>query len=1112
VKREQHLVVFNKVNSRAAEHLLAEDEVAIATNVDFAMGAGGARVRRGSWKRYTAGTISGKDLYQGYTGTFSLVQSGGLNDANGITSYGNRVYVSLTPGGSSVAVDTDGSAVPWPPGAPSGAPTIGSSTLTPLTVVSTMTVEEGTDGEATSGTSTGTTDATTLRLEFRHVPGTSDLSVNGTHTIGDYGIHGVSLKISDPAKVVKVSQDYSIGDATFTNFWHTEMDVLLEYKSLADPETLVDSLLQSDTGTAVNADQREAMVSIARDAVRVPVSHVAAAKDSWTVWKTMRPDFKLIGEGGSWSNIGAVRVVIEARDLVTVELTDFNISGAEDYPLNDANVGYAYWETWVEKDSDGNIVSESAPSPVSGRVKMQYAQATATFTDTAPATPYTHRILYAQGGYMQQPYAVATVTGTATTAVHNITDVTAISRGRPLDTGVLSALYNNITVASKPFLNRIFLGHINELMWTVPGKPNTILTGNSATVSHKGDPIRAIIPWASTLVIVNRDTIYEMHGNVFEGRGQDWVLHKTAARRGSLAFNSAIETPYGIPLVGYDGLYFYVPGQGIEQSIGWITEALKDAWEGTETTDPGTLKGGRIPVVNKSYIFNAVAAFGDERLYLAVPTGTDQYPKTLFVIDFKSQRVWWYTYPFSIYSLFWDAIESEVIAGSSSGAILKLEGASQDTTPDGTVTPISWLVKTKKWTTPSDLVLENVQVEYEGTGVAVHAYIDGTTTMTLGTLTSAERTWDTLPFHGTVGNSLQFKFSGSRNFDGDCCVYGVSWEALVEPPRVKYYKTDYFNNGNDGEKRWIADLTKIEIPGTSTVTKVSYVDGVAKMTSTFTGPTSGQHVFVNNFPNETYGNVAYGTLTGNGEFKVWDTQMAAENEPLPVTSWKTDVTSLEENIVDAFDCDINPGGGTVYGTCFVDNVAVSTGTFTGTKRQSYTWKLPVETYGRTVYVLYSVASGSTFKHYNTWFHLRPQPDRWTNYVTDKISGNEQRFERHECILDPLGNTVYGTAYVDGTAVSTFTYTGTGQTSFVNAFPADTYGRTSYTIYNVASGRFKHYKTWVEGQPEPDRVDKHTEIITLPTKSNLKTWLAELNRNSLPGWHSHKHSNVWQRGS
>ena len=1116
MEREQHVTVFNRVNSRVPEHLLQEDEVAMATNVDFASGAGGARVRRGSWKRYTAGTgtvtelyrhygrslgadsrvfaISSKDLYQGYTGTFALVRSGATNDVAGITSYGERVYIGLTPAGSAVAVDTDGNAIAWPPGAPSTAPVVSSSTLPPLTVISTMSVAEGTLGTATVGTdtTTGVADTDTLRLEFRGVPTNTDLSTNAGHTIGDYGIHGVSLKISDPARVVRVSQDYSIGDDTFTNFWHTEMDVLLEYKSLASPEKLVDALLQSSEGTAVSADEREAMISIARGARRVPVSHVAAAKDSWTVWKTMRPDFKLIGQGGSWSNIGAVRLVVEARDTVTVEVANWNIAGAEDFPLNDAAVGYAYWETWAQVDDNGNITDESAPSPVSGRVQMQYAQATATFNE-AIVTPYNRRILYAQGGYMQQPYAVATITDTGlvppVTATHNITDVTAISRGRTLNSGVMPSLYNSVSVASKPFLDRIFIGHENELSWTFPGRPNTIPYESNVTVSHKGDPIRAIIPWASTLVIVNRDTIYEMHGSVFEGRNQDWVLQKTAARRGSLAFNSAIETPYGIPLVGYDGIYFYVPGQGIEQSIGWVTEALKDAWEGSDTVDPGALKGGRIPVVYKPYIFNAVATFGDERLYVAVPTGTDQYPKTVFVLDFKTQRVWWYTYPFSIYSMFWDAINAEVIVGSDNGCIFKLNGSFQDEDAAGTINPVGWLVKTRKWTTPSDLVLENVQVEYEGTGIIAKGIVDGTSTTTLGTLTSSERTWETLPFHGTVGNSLEFELSGSRNFAGDCCVYGVSWDALVEPARVKYYKTDYDNNGYDGEKRWVVDLSKLEIFGTTTVTKVTFVDGTAVMTNTLVGPSNGQRVYANSFPAEQYGDIAYSTYTSPTPFKVWNTHFVAENEPVPVNAWKSKVQSLEENIVDAFDCDINPNG-TTLGTCYVDNTAISTGTFTGSQRQSYTHKLPVETYGRTVYVQYS---GSGFKHYNTWFHLRPQPDRWTNYVSDKQSGNEQRFETHECILDPLGNIVYGTVFVDSTAVGTYTYGGSGQTSFVNALPHETYGRTTYTIYNVSpGGYFKHYKTWVEGQPEPDRVLKHQEIITFPTRSNLKTWLAELN--------------------
>ena len=64
------------------------------------------------------------------------------------------------------------------------------------------------------------------------------------------------------------------------------------------------------------------------------------------------------------------------------------------------------------------------------------------------------------------------------------------------------------------------------------------------------------------------------------------MLQRTGARHGSKAVNVPIKTPYGIPLLDYDGLYMYQPGQGVDQSIEWAQEILSDAFMGAGGEDP----------------------------------------------------------------------------------------------------------------------------------------------------------------------------------------------------------------------------------------------------------------------------------------------------------------------------------------------------------------------------------------------------------------------------------------------------------------------------------------------------------------------------------------------
>lgn len=169
------------------------------------------------------------------------------------------------------------------------------------------------------------------------------------------------------------------------------------------------------------------------------------------------------------------------------------------------------------------------------------------------------------------------------------------------------------------------------------------------------------------------------------------------------------------------------------------------------------------------------------------------------------------------------------------------------------------------------------------------------------------------------------------------------------------------------------------------------------------------------FPEETYGDVAYTTYTATDNlFKHWNTKFDARNEPPRVNGWTSDRVSLEENICDALDADLNPNG-TVTSIVYVDNAAIGTYSSTGTKRQSYTHALPNEVYGRTIYTRHT---GSAFKHYNTWYHLRKEPDRWTNFVTTKQAQGETYWKNFNCTIDCLGGTVTATVMADGAAVGT----------------------------------------------------------------------------------------------
>lgn len=1146
----QQLIFGGGVNAVAPAHAIGESEVQSAVNVDFGLERGAAMVRRGysifgpatphlqpvikMYRHYTTDIGSSKLFFiqsgtiashlcmgtatGGTMGLSVLETASGTGDKGAFGSFKNRILMGFSAGDKNRMHDGTNT-TEWFKQSPATALTISVNTLTPLAVSTTYSCPEGTS-TTTTGTGVFAVDASTLRCQINGTMLTTNLNINPivsgttttTYTIGDYGISNLKIAFSDPKKVQRVSLDYAIGTTDFSTYWHTEMTQEDTYSSIPDYLMLLGNL-RTAIGTSSTAytpgDPLKKALNPIQQAQAGAVSNLTAAINSLSPWRVPKTSFEFVGQGSNptgWTNIQAARVVVEASAQINVLVADWQITGAEEYSLTDPDQGYVWWETWGKLDSAGAIVSESAPGPISDNVKVQGVNVTLTATGspTGASTLHdlTHRFFYRQGGYLNTAYLVgsSTLTSTSATFVDKLTDISVLAGGVTLEKNIYSksTAPGNIIAISEPYMGRTFIAFENKLLWSAPNRPDVFPLDNYTYVSHSGDEVSALIVTPPGLIIVNRDSVYELTGSVFDGLEQDWVLTRTGSKCGAKSREACVNTPYGITLLDYDGLSMYVPGQGVSVPITWAMEKMADVFAGTGTTDPASLKGDRIPAFNKPYILNCSIAYANNRLYFACPTGSATLANTVFVLDFISKNIWWYNTNLGdtvgIHSLYWDMEDNRLLAGDSVGRILRIESGMQDN--PASVRGIVWNVKSRAWTTPSDTVLENIQVEYVGEAGTLAAYFDGGTKTVLTTMTSTVKDYFTSPINGTIANNVVFEISGTSTGTKPTAVYGITFDAIVEPPRIKYWKTEDDIHEYDGEKYWDVQYCDIETWGTGTVTCVSFIDGAAVMTNTIVSAATGiksRDIYPFAYPAETYGEIAHATYTTtatNQFFKHWKTRNEARNEPPRITSWKTDITSLDENICDAADVDINPLG-TVTSIVYVDNVAVGTYSNTGVKRQSFTNALPNETYGRTIYATYS---GAAFKHYNTWFHLRKEPDRWTNFVSDKQSGDEQYWKIFNCTVNCLSGTLTATVFLDGAALSTHTFTGSTNQSYAEALPVDSYGRTIWASY-TSSNKFKHYNTWFDGEKEPPRVDTHQAgPFIYSSEQYLKTWVAVLNCN------------------
>jgi hypothetical protein len=1140
----KHLQAFAGVDAQTAPHLIAEDHVQTATNVDFSFEEGAAVVRKGSalhqslagsspltyiYRHYNnANSIDASpyyyaaqngDMYRTVSGTPTLIATGTASGIAAASSYKNHTYISADAGATQIK-DDGTTTTDWIKQKPNAAPNVTLNTLSPLTVCNTWTVSEGSLTSGGTSTATATTTSTDYRITFEGTPPSTNLSTNGGE-IGDYGVDFLDILLSNPSLVTRVSRDYSIGGTDFTNYYHTEMDIQFNdvEEVMPDPATLIEAE-QNDGNTAeqLTNETRDGVSDVVRQAIRAPLTRVSAAANTFNAWGVSRPNFEFVGKytstsgASGWADIQKVRVVIEAQGPVSAQIRDWQVRGNRSYPLNDPNVGYRWWHTFATYDSDGFLIGESAPSDPSSLAKCQFSQAVIVSTATATGNHgLTHSLWYRQGGYMRDAYCIGTssvANGTSgaiatTTFTDTLNDIQALANNKRLVTNVYAYTdFPHVTRAiSDPHFSRLFTIDANRLRWSLPGQPDTFPKTSVLQVSHEGDVGQGLFSWNNSLVIVNRDSVYELTGNQFEGRDINYQLMRSGSRHGTKAPRTLIKTPYGIPLLDYDGIYLYQPGQGIDIPIDWAMKQIGDAFKGVTDADQAPYKGDRLPPINRSLLQDSVACFANNRLYLAVCTDANTYPTYVFVLDFATQRCWWYTYAFYITSMYWDAVVNRVLAGTSDGQVMELEKGTTDANSGGTSQSIYWRVRTRDWTTPSDVVMENVWLSGKlGTSnptVLSVQYDNSGTDTALSTNTANTQTWIIPPLNGTFAHNLNFMLQGTHTSTTRQALYELGWEGLQHPKRVRFYRTPHTTTDHPGEKMWDLSIHDLEVinagtSGTATILATNFVDEVAVSTATFTHTaSSGRQIYMVPFPLQTYGDVAYTRYTAAGTnidhvFKLWNSAFKARPEPPRISTLRTDVDSGEERIIDALDIDVNPLG-TMTSTVFVDNVAISTFTTTGTNQQSYTYALPNETYGRT---LYAIHNGASFKHYNTWFHTRNEPDRWTNYVTPRQSQDEGIWNAVNCDLDILSSTstVLATAFIDNIALTTATLTGTKRQSFVFALPNETYGRTAYVIYNVTGGRCKHYNTWFDARPEPDRLANFTS----PRQSGGEQWLNSLN--------------------
>jgi len=302
--------------------------------------------------------------------------------------------------------------------------------------------------------------------------------------------------------------------------------------------------------------------------------------------------------------------------------------------------------------------------------------------------------------------------------------------------------------------------------------------------------------------------------------------------------------------------------------------------------------------------------------------------------------------------------------------------------------------------------------------------------------------------------------------------YNTTFATQPEPPRVTYWRTEYFNY--EGEQEWLALANQLDCLGGSVVANV-YVDSVLTYTGTFTG--SGPQGYVRALPqtpilgalNHPYGRSAYVIYTSITPFKHYNSWFEHRPEPSRVTHYRVPTKIFdEEQEIRNCKWELNCLGGSVAGTLCIDGLPVNTFTATGSGYVGGVVAMPSTMYGRSVYVIYN--SASVFKHYSTEYDTTPEPPRVTRYrVPTKSYPTEQIAKTWVAVLNPLG-TCTGTLFTKSGTVE-FVFIGTQRETFnvgldvyPSLLPIEPDGSIDVTYTSTST--FKHYDTDYIVQPTP----------------------------------------------
>lgn len=352
-------------------------------------------------------------------------------------------------------------------------------------------------------------------------------------------------------------------------------------------------------------------------------------------------------EGSTVNNWG----ISPPANVATVALSGTGLTGS-----------FYYRYTYVRK-SGSTLVAESNPSSASAVASPANQTVDVTWTASSDSQ-VTHVRLYRTlngGGASSNDYYYVTEVAIGTVTYADSTADSALGALIEVDNDI-PAITSMTGIAGPGAFNCIFIASGNTVYYSKPGRPESFPALYYFTVGTPNDTIMALVDWAGLVYIFTKTAVY-----LVQGTDPDTFFPvKTMASRGLSARHAIQATEKGIIYLSYDGLYAF-NGQA---EICLTRDKVDPLFRG-ETVNS-------ISPVNIEQIAQCWLAYFNGRAFLGYPDSTYTTPNKVLVYDFDSFKFSIFDYNLQFNSVFVDIFNNRLLAGSTTGLLIRLETGEDD--------------------------------------------------------------------------------------------------------------------------------------------------------------------------------------------------------------------------------------------------------------------------------------------------------------------------------------------------------------------------------------------------------------------------------------------------